>query len=100
MHTVTSKQILTPLAEAVFQLILIISEADINKSAIPDLSQLAKVVDAQIVNLVSIGTKIQNQQNADEKLKLEMPKACNEGLDSYNCSVESVNAPRYRYKRA
>jgi hypothetical protein len=79
MHTVTSKLILTPLAEAVFQLILIISDADINETAIPDLSQLAKVVDGQIINLVAIGTKIQNQQTADEKLQLEMPKACGLG---------------------
>ena len=78
MHTTTSKQILTPLAEAVFQLILIISEAEINQSAIPDLTQLAKIVDTQIVNLVSVGTKIQNQQAADEYLKIEMPKACDE----------------------
>lgn len=79
MHTVTSKLILTPLAEAVFQLILIISDSEINETAIPDLSQLAKVVDSQIVNLVAIGTKIQNQQNADEKLKTEMPTACDIG---------------------
>jgi hypothetical protein len=79
MHTVTSKLILTPLADAVFQLILIISDSDINETAIPDLSTLATVVNSQIENLITIGTKIQNQQNADEKLKLEMPKACTLG---------------------
>ncbi|KAJ3389342.1 hypothetical protein HDU92_001098 [Lobulomyces angularis] len=79
MHTSTSKQILSPLAEAVFQLILIVSEAEISKTPIPDLSQLAKIVDQQIENLVNVGNKIQNQQNADEKIKTDMPSACQEG---------------------
>lgn len=88
MHTVTSKLILTPLAEAVFQLILIISDSDINETAIPDLSQLAKVVDGQIVNLVAIGTKIQNQPSADDKLKREMPEACEMGLKPPSTNVQ------------
>ncbi|KAJ3088662.1 hypothetical protein HK102_008242 [Quaeritorhiza haematococci] len=78
MHTTTSKQILEPLAEAVTQLILIISDAEINRTPIPDLSELARVVDDQVVNLVGVGTRIQNQSSADEQLKADMPKACAE----------------------
>ena len=80
MHTNTSKQILTPLAEAVFSLILIIAESEISNSPIQDLTKLASAVDAQITNLVKIGEKIMGQSTSDDKLKEEMPKSCKEGI--------------------
>ena len=80
MHTNTSKQILTPLAEAVFSLILIIAESEISNSPIQDLTKLASAVGAQITNLVKIGEKIMSQSTSDDKLKEEMPKSCKEGI--------------------
>ncbi|KAJ3193626.1 hypothetical protein HK101_004476 [Irineochytrium annulatum] len=74
--TVTSKSVLAPLAEAVTALILIISESDINKSPMPDLSALAKIVDEQIRNLVAVGSRVANQASADTQLKTDMPQAC------------------------
>ncbi len=79
MFTVTTKQILSPLADAVSQLIVIVSECEINNSAMPDLTSLAKNVSENIGNLVNIALHIQSQPNADEQVKDEMPKACNEG---------------------
>ena len=79
MHTTTSKQILSPLAEAVSALIVIISEAEVNGSPTPDLSQLSKVVINQIQNLLHIAQKIASQPTADELLKQAMQKACQEG---------------------
>lgn len=38
MYTTTAKTILSPLAEAVGQLILIVSESEISKKALPDLT--------------------------------------------------------------
>jgi hypothetical protein len=79
MYTSTSKQILSPLAEAVFQLILTISDAEINNDPIPDLTQLARMVEDQTTNLVAVGTRIQNQASSDEAMKKDMPLACGEG---------------------
>lgn len=80
MHTVTAKLILSPLAEAITQLILIVSESENKKTHLPDLTALAKVVKEQITNLVTIGSKIGSQPNADDILRLKMPLACEEGL--------------------
>jgi vinculin len=79
MFTVTTKQILSPLADAVSQLIVNVSECEINNTAMPDLTPLAKNVSENIDNLVAIALRIQNQSNADEIVKEEMPKACHEG---------------------
>ncbi|KAJ3332633.1 hypothetical protein HDU76_013588 [Blyttiomyces sp. JEL0837] len=44
----------------------------------PDLSVLARVVDDQIRNLVGVGRRIASQPGSDEKLKKEMPEACDD----------------------
>ena len=79
MITATSKLILSPLAEAVSQLILIISESDMNRSPMPDLTDLAKAVHSQILNLVNVANKIKAGSN-DEQIKVEMNKGCEEGI--------------------
>jgi hypothetical protein len=76
MHTKTSKQVLSPLADAVSALIVIISEAEETQSPTPDLSQLAKAVDSQIQNLIIVAKKIASQPSADISLQKEMPNAC------------------------
>ncbi|KAI9206152.1 Vinculin family-domain-containing protein [Polychytrium aggregatum] len=75
MHTKTSRQVLSPLADAVTGLIGVVSECEINDTGLPDLSQVALVVDEQIKNLVGIGRKIQEGPSADETFKKEMPLA-------------------------
>ncbi|KAJ3094993.1 hypothetical protein HDU97_007360 [Phlyctochytrium planicorne] len=91
MYTATSKSILSPLAEAVTALILIISESEINKSPMPDLSALAKIVDDQIHNLVQVGKRIASQSTADEKLKSGMPEACDDVLKSSSLLLNSTS---------
>jgi hypothetical protein len=81
MYTKTSKQVLSPLADAVSALIVIISESEISNTATPDLTQLAKAVDTQIQNLVVVAKKIAAQPSSDAKLQKEMPEACQEGLE-------------------
>ena len=79
MHTKSAKQVLSPLADAVAALIVIISESEISGAATPDLTQLSKAVDTQIRNLVVVAKKICNQSTATENLKKDMPVACEEG---------------------
>ncbi|RKO92004.1 Vinculin family-domain-containing protein [Blyttiomyces helicus] len=79
MHTTTSKAVLSPLADAVTALIVIVSDAEATGGAIPNLTALGAEVDRQIANLVAIGKKIEGQPSADEQLKKEMPKACADG---------------------
>ncbi|KAJ3075077.1 hypothetical protein HDU98_009256 [Podochytrium sp. JEL0797] len=77
MYTKTSKSVIAPLAEAVSSLVLIISEAEINHSPMPDLSVLAKVVDDQISHLTGVGLRIAQQAvMSDTQLKEEMPESC------------------------
>ncbi|KAI8834915.1 Vinculin family-domain-containing protein [Chytridium lagenaria] len=91
MHTTTSKSVLSPLAEAVTALILIISEAEISKTPMPDLSALAKIVDDQIRSLVGIGKRIAAQGNADDALRNGMPEACEEVLKASDLLLTSTS---------
>ncbi|KAJ3110571.1 hypothetical protein HDU96_006468 [Phlyctochytrium bullatum] len=91
MYTTTSKTILSPLAEAVTALILIISESEIKKSPMPDLTALARIVDDQVRNLVGIGKRIAEKQGSDEVLKKEMPAACDEVLKASDLLLTSTS---------
>jgi hypothetical protein len=77
MHTKSSKQVLSPLADAVSALIIIISDSEISGTPTPNLTQLSKAVDTQIRNLVVVAKKIAAQPISDERLKKEMPVVCN-----------------------
>ncbi|KAJ3322065.1 hypothetical protein HDV06_003666 [Boothiomyces sp. JEL0866] len=90
MHTKTSKQVLSPLADAVSALIIIISDSDINSTPTPDLSQLSKAVESQIQNLIVVAKKITNQPTADLTLKELMPMACQQVSDASNLLVSST----------
>ncbi|KAI8615609.1 Vinculin family-domain-containing protein [Chytriomyces sp. MP71] len=77
MHTKTSKAVIAPLAEAVSSLVLIISDAEINRTPMPDLTALVKVVDDQIGHLTAVALRISSQATvSDTQLKLEMPESC------------------------
>ncbi|KAJ3260967.1 hypothetical protein HK103_006922 [Boothiomyces macroporosus] len=91
MHTKTSKQVLSPLADAVSALIIIISDSDINSTPTPDLSQLSKAVESQIQNLIVVAKKITNQPTADLTLKELMPLACQQVSDASNLLVSSTS---------
>ncbi len=91
MHTKTSKHILAPLAETVTQLILIISESEINKTPMPDFSALAKVVHEQIQNLVEVGHKISGQSDVDDIVTREMPNACTQVMDASGLLLVSTS---------
>jgi hypothetical protein len=77
MHTTTSKQVLAPLAEAVSALIVIISEAEINNTPTPELSEIGKVVNTQINNLITVALRIMDNPNSDQELRDKMPNPCN-----------------------
>ncbi|KAI9348096.1 Vinculin/alpha-catenin [Obelidium mucronatum] len=77
MFTKTAKSVIAPLAEAVSSLVLIISEAEISRAPMPDLSALARVVDDQISHLTGVGLRISQQANvSDTQLKQDMPESC------------------------
>ncbi|KAJ3027768.1 UNVERIFIED_CONTAM: hypothetical protein HDU68_003163 [Siphonaria sp. JEL0065] len=79
MYTKTAKSVITPLAEAVSSLVMIISEAEISRSPMPDLTALAQVVDDQISHLTGVGLRISQQAAvSDTQLKEEMPESCNQ----------------------
>ncbi|KND00678.1 uncharacterized protein SPPG_03801 [Spizellomyces punctatus DAOM BR117] len=90
MHTTTSKTVLSPLAEAVSSLIVIVSDAETEGTPMPDLSALASGVESQIANLVSVGKKIQDQPSADEIMKRDMPLACEGVTKAAALLVEST----------
>lgn len=87
MHTNTSKAVLTPLADAVSTLIIIVSNAETEGTPLPNLSHLAEGVEVQIGNLVNVGKKIEAQPSADKQLKADMPKACSDGKGCRSCGT-------------
>ncbi|KAJ3043432.1 hypothetical protein HDV00_005130 [Rhizophlyctis rosea] len=91
MHTVTSKAVLTPLADAVTSLIVTVSDAETEGTPMPDLSALAQAVDAQITNLVDIAKQIAQQPNADDILRKEVPEACGDVTKSSHLLVSSCS---------
>ena len=83
MHSVTSRQILEPIAEAVSQLILINAEAEIRNAALPDLSEAAKAVDLQVQQLVNVGKALAEDAKADKQLADDMDQASGTGMIRY-----------------
>jgi hypothetical protein len=104
MYTKSSKQVLSPLADAVAALIVIISESEISGAPTPDLTQLSKAVDTQIKNLVVVAKKISSQPAADDTLRTAMPLACGEVADASSCLVAAtaklLGDPRSSYGRS
>ncbi|KAJ3158520.1 hypothetical protein HDU86_002745 [Geranomyces michiganensis] len=92
MHTTTSKAVLTPLADAVSTLIVIVSDAETDSTAMPNLSPLARGVEGQIANLVNVGKKIEAQPSADAVLQRDMPKACADVTKSAALLVSATDA--------
>jgi hypothetical protein len=78
MHTVTSKQILSPVADAISQLIVLNAEAEMSNAPIPDLTGVAEAVADQVDKLVEVGLSM--IEYGDKELKDEMPSACTEGM--------------------
>jgi hypothetical protein len=78
MYTATSKQILEPVAEAISALILINAEAESKNAPMPDLTEVAKTVEGQALNLVGVGKSMISP--TDEQLGKEMIVACEKGL--------------------
>ncbi|KAJ3017517.1 hypothetical protein HKX48_003513 [Thoreauomyces humboldtii] len=90
MHTTTSKAVLTPLADAVSALIVIVSDAETDNSPMPNLTDMAIGVQSQISGLVGVGKRIEAQPSADPQLKREMPKACASVIASASLLVSST----------
>ncbi|ORX60207.1 Vinculin/alpha-catenin [Piromyces finnis] len=72
MFTATTKQVISPIADIVSQLIVRNAEAEQNNSAMEDISEYATVVVAQIQNFSNVVMDIISSQGSDEKLKIEM----------------------------
>jgi len=72
MFTATTKQIISPIADVVSQLIVRNAEAEQNNSAMEDISEYASVVVAQIQNFSKVVMDIVGSEGSDEILKKEM----------------------------
>jgi len=72
MFTATTKQIISPIADVVSQLIIRNAEAEQNNSAMEDITEYASVVCAQIQNFSNVVMDIIGSQGSDEILKTEM----------------------------
>jgi len=79
MHTTTTKSILGPMADSIAAIIVVISDAEMADAPMPDLTEFAKILDSQVLNLVNIGKQIISQDSADGLLKTEMAKGCEDG---------------------
>ena len=79
MFTSTAQEILEPIADTIVQLILLYSNAEIAKAPLPDLTEVAKAVDAQVNTLIQVGNESLTHKSCDDLLKKDMPKACKEG---------------------
>lgn len=53
-----------------------------NNAALPDLTDVTQIVDAQAKNLVSIGMGMLQDAGADDLMRQEMPPACQEILQA------------------
>ncbi|KAJ3325066.1 hypothetical protein HDU93_002682, partial [Gonapodya sp. JEL0774] len=58
MYTAAAKEILEPISNAVVQLIVINSDAQIAKSPMPDVTEFAGVVRTQVQKLAAIGEEM------------------------------------------
>eukprot|EP00158_Paraphelidium_tribonemae_P007764 Partr_v1_DN28353_c1_g1_i1_m79701 putative Catenin (Cadherin-associated protein) len=88
MYTTTSKQIMAPVAEAISELMMINLEAESGNTLMPDLTDIASVVDAQARNLVNVGLSM--LETGDAQLKVDMPPACDEILKASTGLVSST----------
>lgn len=79
MYTVTTKSVLTPIAECVSELIQVVSESQIKDTPLADLSSLSRIMDDQVQQLITIARNIQYNTPDDPVLGQELPKACDEG---------------------
>ncbi|KAL2918920.1 hypothetical protein HK105_201754 [Polyrhizophydium stewartii] len=91
MFTRTAKQILSPLAESVSALIVIISDSEANGTPTPDLSQLSKAVETQLGNMLRIAKEIGGQPGADAELRAAMPGACDEVTNASSLLVSATD---------
>ena len=72
-YTVSARDILAPVAEAISQFVIINANVERSSAAMPDLRELAAAVADQAVNLVDVSNDL--AKNGDEVLKKEFPPA-------------------------
>ncbi|KAG5461579.1 MAG: Vinculin family-domain-containing protein, partial [Olpidium bornovanus] len=75
MRTQSNKQVIEPIAHAVAQLVLLNSDAELRNAPIPDLRQVASVVEEQVAGLVQVGSQMMQSPEADETLRKDMSAA-------------------------
>ncbi|KAL6601132.1 Vinculin/alpha-catenin [Neocallimastix californiae] len=95
MFTATTKEIISPIADVISQLIIRNAEAEQNNSAMEDISEYSTLVVEQIQNFINVVLSIIQSQEADEILKSEMSegkqiveKAAENMLGSAKCLKE------------
>ena len=90
MLTATTKALLGPIADAVAQLIVITAQAELTGTGIPDLTDVAGLVAAQVHELADIGSSLidgdalkaeTNGQVDVIALQAGMMKGCEEGAN-------------------
>ncbi|TPX44952.1 hypothetical protein SeLEV6574_g04182 [Synchytrium endobioticum] len=78
MYTVTTRSVLSPIAECVSELIQVVSESQARDTPLNDLSSLSRVMDEQVHQLITIARNIQYGTPDDTILADELSKACDE----------------------
>ncbi|TPX30553.1 hypothetical protein SmJEL517_g05898 [Synchytrium microbalum] len=78
MYTVTTKEVLTPIAECVSELIQVVTDSQSKNTPLADLTALARIMDEQVQQLISVARSIQSNTPDDAILAQELPRACDE----------------------
>jgi hypothetical protein len=79
MRTKTISAIIDPIATAVAQLIVIVTDAEASKNPFPDLRAAAKVLGEQTINLIQLGKEVGSQPSTKPELRRKMEKSCDNG---------------------
>jgi len=103
MFTATTKEIISPIADVISQLIIKNSEAEHNNSTIENISEYADTVVQQINNFLGVILSIIGSQDVDDILKSEMgdgklivEKASDTLLESSKCLKEDPYSKKGR----
>lgn len=80
MYSNTTKQILGPIADAIEDLVMLNATADIQNTAMPDLTDVGAAIVAQASQMAKIGQSMLAE--ADEQLQRELSDACEKGIQS------------------
>lgn len=92
MFTKTAKEVLEPIAEAVSQLILLNSEAELHQTPIPDLREAGVAVRTQVCELVDVGKRLCGNASGNGVISEGINKAASRLNEGGNLLVDTTVA--------